>query len=746
MNDHNMFHGDFWTNAFGSMDASGVTQRWFDLLLKTNWLEDAGEYWNDAFQKSVLYADIMRKRGNNYIEHVKAGMPPVLVFKYEIVVDGRKLDRPVNYALVRIIDRRAKKSAALKQKSDRRKQKLARGRSPKIRPIVIIDPRAGHGPGIGGSKQDSEIGMALNAGHPVYFVIFFPDPEKGQTLTDVLNAEIIFLEKIAGLHPKAEKPVVIGNCQGGWAAALVGASRPDVVGPMVFNGSPLSYWGGVDGANPMRYRGGLFGGAWMTSLANDLGDGRFDGAHLVAGFEDLNPANTYWTKQYNVYSGVDREEKRYLDFERWWNGFYMMNGEEIHFIVDSLFIGNKLETGELELEDGKTVNLRNFKEPIVVFASRGDNITPPQQALNWIVKVYGSVDAIKRNGQVIVYILHDKIGHLGIFVSSGVAKKEHKEIIGSFEMLDYLAPGLYEMVIDEAPEKESDQHYKVRFEEREMAHIMGLDDGFEDEEDFKPVDYFSKMNDRFYRSIIGPWVKMASTEASAEFIRQMHPLRFSKVLFSDMNPFMMPVKVFAETVKSARQPAVPENPFLALEKDFSKGMVDALNLFRDIRDVAQEVTFKTLYGNFWMRSLFPHVESADPAVQDVEKRSLIKKQIEKEAENGGFIEAAVRVIMALLNADRIFERSEYEAAETIVLDHKELRKVDPFDMKRIVKQQAMILQADEEVALEVLPKMLKNKSRRKEVLRIAEQVLSLRGDSPNREEAAIAQKIKKILS
>ena len=184
----------------------------------------------------------------------------------------------------------------------------------------------------------------------------------------------------------------------------------------------------------------------------------------------------------------------------------------------------------------------------------------------------------------------------------------------------------------------------------------------------------------------------------------------------------------------------------ALEKDFSKGMVDALNLFRDIRDVAQEVTFKTLYGNFWMKSLFPPMEAADPAVQDVEKRSRIKKQIEKEAENGGFIEAAVRVILALLNADRIFERSEYEAAETIVLDHKELRKVDPFDMKRIVKQQAMILQADEEVALEVLPKMLKNKSRRKEVLRIAEQVLSLRGDSPNREEAAIAQKIKKILS
>ena len=55
------------------------------------------------------------------------------------------------------------------------------------RPYVIIDPRAGHGPGIGGFKEDSEVGVALRAGHPVYFVIFFPEPEPGQTLIDVVR-------------------------------------------------------------------------------------------------------------------------------------------------------------------------------------------------------------------------------------------------------------------------------------------------------------------------------------------------------------------------------------------------------------------------------------------------------------------------------------------------------------------------------------------------------------------------------
>ena len=69
----------------------------------------------------------------------------------------------------------------------------------------------------------------------------------------------------------------------------------------------MSYWAGVRGKNPMRYSGGLLGGSWLTALAGDLGGGKFDGAWLVQNFENLNPANTLWTKQYNLYAKVDTE-------------------------------------------------------------------------------------------------------------------------------------------------------------------------------------------------------------------------------------------------------------------------------------------------------------------------------------------------------------------------------------------------------------------------------------------------------
>jgi hypothetical protein len=152
------------------------------------WIGDAVAYGVDAAQRSAIYMDILRKRGNTYIEHLRSGQPPVLVFNYEMILDGRHFSRPVNYALVRIADRREKKKPP-PDNSERRYQAMKHPELPK-RPIVIIDPRAGHGPGIGGSSRDSEVGMALDNGFTVYFILFFTEPFPGQTLADVERAEV----------------------------------------------------------------------------------------------------------------------------------------------------------------------------------------------------------------------------------------------------------------------------------------------------------------------------------------------------------------------------------------------------------------------------------------------------------------------------------------------------------------------------------------------------------------------------
>jgi len=108
----------------------------------------AFEYMTDAAQRSVLFYDVMRQRGEQYREHLAESVPNVLSYKAELVMDGRTLKRPVNYFLVRVIP-----PAGIEI-------------DPTRRPFVVVDPRAGHGPGIGGFKADSEIGLAMKAGSP----------------------------------------------------------------------------------------------------------------------------------------------------------------------------------------------------------------------------------------------------------------------------------------------------------------------------------------------------------------------------------------------------------------------------------------------------------------------------------------------------------------------------------------------------------------------------------------------------
>ena len=444
---------------------------------------------------------------------------------------------------------------------------------PKLRPFVIVDPRAGHGPGIGGFKADSEIGVAIKAGHPCYFVGFLPDPMPGQTIEDIARAEAIFLEKVIALHPDADgKPCVIGNCQAGWAMMMLAALRPELFGPLIVAGSPLSYWAGVHGQNPMRYSGGLMGGSWLTALTSDLGHGKFDGAWLVQNFENQNPANTLWTKQYNVYSKIDTEAPRYLEFERWWGGHVNLNAEEIQFIVDELFVGNKLAAGLIKTSDGTAIDLRNIRSPIVVFCSKGDNVTPPQQALDWILDLYESVDEIRSFGQTIVYSIHETVGHLGIFVSGGVARKEHGEFSSNIDLIDTLPPGLYEAVFERKSADTANPDLTVgdwvmRCEARTLDDIRALGgNDAADERRFATAARLSEINLALYRTYAQPMVRAMVNSPMAEWLQQMHPLRLQYELFSDANPMMAWVGALAEQVRRERRPAAADNPLLAVQE------------------------------------------------------------------------------------------------------------------------------------------------------------------------------------
>jgi len=694
----------------------------------------------DFAQRSVLYWDTMRERGNNYLAHERAGLPPLLHFEYQTVLEGRDFERPVNYAMLRIVP------PAGVVVDDKR------------RPYIIIDPRAGHGPGIGGFKDDSQVGVALREGHPVYFVVFHRDPEPGQTLLDVCAAEARFVHEVRSRHPDSAKPVIVGNCQGGWAAMMLAAANPEDTGPIVINGAPMSYWGGAwsegDGDNPMRYSGGLLGGTWLSSFSADLGNGVFDGAHLVQNFENLNPANALWDKYYNLFASVDSEAPRFLEFERWWGGFYLMNREEIEWITKNLFVGNKLWSGEVHSGPRSTFDLRAIKAPIVLFASLGDNITPPQQAFNWVADIYGSTDEIKARGQVIVGLLHDNIGHLGIFVSGKVAKKEHAQIVSVMKSIEALPPGLYGMRILESAGTDGKPVYDVEFIEHRLEDVAARLNRLQrkDEKAFEAVAGISEFNQRAYEMFVQPLVQAGANDYSAKLGRELHPLRVQHWSVSDANPWLWWLGPMADAVRTQRQSASPDQPWRKAERMGAELLSASLDYSRAMRDAASEAAFFLIYGNLFSLYLADRHETAAAApAEPADPRALpFVAEALASIDEGGYAEAVARCAALLARRGEPVPLSRVQLKHDLVETYKELLPDIAWDQARRIRgEQEIIVRYEPEQALATLPVLLSSAADRSRLLTLLERLRDdprLQGLSRSPEQDAMLARIRGVLA
>ncbi|HXJ93769.1 MAG TPA: DUF3141 domain-containing protein, partial [Terriglobia bacterium] len=522
-----------------------------------------------------------------------------------------------------------------------------------------------------------------------------------------------FVHKVRELHPDSPKPVIVGNCQGGWAAMMLAASHPDDTGPIVINGAPMSYWGGAwregEGDNPMRYAAGLLGGTWPASLSADLGNGIFDGAWLVQNFENLNPANTFWDKYYHLFAHVDTEPPRFLEFERWWGGFYLMNREEIEWITKNLFVGNKLWSGKVRGSSGRVLDLREIKSPIILFASLGDNITPPQQAFNWVADVYGSTDEIKANGQVIVGLLQEEVGHLGIFVSGRVAKKEHAQIVSVLKSIEALPPGLYGMQIHERKSAHGKVEYDVQFVERRLEEVLGRLNRFKrgDEKPFEAVEEVAEFNQRAYELFARPFIQAMANETSAEVARAFHPLRVQRWWVSDLNPWALWLGPAAEMVRSQRQALGAEAPLREIERMTSELVSASFDYYREMRDALSEALFYQIYGNLFSLYLADQYE-AEEQEGAVEERELpVVKAALSSLSKGGYPEAVARVFALLARDAGPYPLEQLHGKRELAEEFSDLLPaMARHQQRRIRGEQDIIVRYEPVRALETLPLLL----------------------------------------
>jgi len=681
--------------------------------------DDTSAYLTDATQRTVMFLDTLLDRGNNYIEHLDQGMPPLLKFEYDVVLDGHDLDSPCNYALLRLVP------------------PAAMAVDLQARPVVVVDPRAGHGPGIGGFKFDSEVGMAMRAGHTVYYITFYQEPEENQTLQTVMDAEGRFIEAVIARHPQCQaKPVVIGNCQAGWAMMALNAIRPELFGPLMIMGAPVSYWAGSSTLNPMRYAGASLGGSWLASFTGDLGADRFDGVHLVENFEKLNPANTWWDKYYKLWSRVDTESGRFLEFERWWGGFCRMTGSEIEAIVENLFVGNRLARGTMKVGE-HTIDLRNITAPIVVFASWGDNITPPPQALDWIIDTWGDERAISAAGRTIIYVLHESVGHLGIFVGGEIALKEHDQLVTSLDVIESLPPGLYEMKLEAKAgieEQRWDQlepgDYTVHYQYRTMDDIRALNpEGRAEEAMFSTISKVSEFNANLYKTWLRPWVKLLATREVSDAMGQLNPMRLQRQGFSDAHPLAPLIRQQAEQARSNRVSIADDHPLRQLEKQMAGHITASLNQFRDQRDAWTVKSTRQMFGpsglGAWFKPDQPDAEIAHAqALRDLES---FREAVLNHIADGGFAEAVCRIVLAGMISIGAFERRSLRLARLLAQLPAEMHTGIPTETNwvQLLKEQARITAVAPVEALNALEQMLPDTDIRERALAVSAAVMMI---------------------
>ena len=79
----------------------------------------------------------------------------------------------------------------------------------------------------------------------------------------------------------------------------------------------------------------------------------------------------------------------------------------------------------------------------------------------------------------------------------------------------------------------------VTFEPRAVADLRVASDAAA----LKQVAQISRINEAAYSTFVSPWLRAATSPASAEALRALHPMRWTRTLFSErVNPWMALVK------------------------------------------------------------------------------------------------------------------------------------------------------------------------------------------------------------
>lgn len=288
------------------------------------------------------------------------------------------------------------------------------GATDDVVPTLVLPPQAGHSSTVVDfSPAQSQVKVIREAGLTRVYVLDWRPATRATrdvTITGYLDVIERAIETMGG------RANLVGDCQGGWLAAIYAALHPERVNTLTLAGAPIDFHAGESViASTTKATHGLLGMAPYRALVA-LGGGLMPGRAVLANFIHIQPQSEIG-RQLDLLRHLDDTEhvERYRVFEDWFKHTQDIPGAFYLWLVENLFVRNRLISGDL-LVEGRRADLANITCPLLLLAGAADHITPPAQ-------LFAAADAVGTPPQDVTVRLAAG-GHLGLFMGRNALRED----------------------------------------------------------------------------------------------------------------------------------------------------------------------------------------------------------------------------------------------------------------------------------------------------------------------------------
>lgn len=277
---------------------------------------------------------------------------------------------------------------------------------PALVPTLVLPPQAGHSSHVVDfAPGQSQLATILAAGLTRLFALEWRPATSATaavTITDYVDLIDRCIRRMGG------RANLVGDCQGGWLAAIYAALYPHRVHTLTLAGAPIDFHAGESViASSTRVLTSAFGLAPYRALVA-IGGGVMPGRAVLANFIAIQP-QAELARQLDLLASITDEVHvaRYQVFEDWFTRTQDIPGAFYLWLVEHLFHRNELISGELVV-GGRRADLGAITCPLFLLAGAADHITPAPQ-------LFAAAGAVGTRQELVIRRTA-RGGHLGLFM------------------------------------------------------------------------------------------------------------------------------------------------------------------------------------------------------------------------------------------------------------------------------------------------------------------------------------------